>query len=249
MKNVRDSSRNRMQKEERRPRAAAISMAIALAIGAAVPLAAEPSLTPPEQSGNAPRMAPAADAMPSFADHDPELAPSAASGQRYVAEIVDSLFVVGPAEFFALDLPPNPPGALAVHLLGTVSVADKKGDIMIRLFRAPDYQNWLKKRGGEKAEAVWVSKRSKNITLDQDLGEAGPYVVLLDNGYSMRTTKHVRTQLQIQYQWTGAGVSAAAHDSTAAGAAEEDDIIKPRANAEENIPAPPPPPPPDEGTH
>src|SRR5947209_487492 len=113
MKNVRDSSRAGMPKERRRLLDALIPLAITLAIGTVAPLTAEPGLTPPEQSGNA---------------------PPAASGQRYVAEIVDSLFLVGPAEFFALDLPPNPPGALAVHLLGTVSVADKKGDIMVRLF-------------------------------------------------------------------------------------------------------------------
>jgi hypothetical protein len=171
--------------------------------------------------------------------------PVSASGQRYVAEIVDSLFVVGPAEFFALVLPPDPPGARAVHLLGTISVTDRKGDIQVRLFRAPDYQSWLKKRGGERAGAFWVSKRSRNINLDHDLNPVGPFVVLLDNGYSMRTAKHVRAQMQIQYEWTGGQPIASARDSAAVGGFEND-IITPRANTEEDIP--PPPPPPDDGT-
>ena len=193
-------------------------LAVVLACGAAAPAAAEPVVT---QQASQPK--------------------------RYVAEIVDSAFVVGPAEFFALDLPPDPTGARAIHLLGTVSVTDRKGDIQVRIFRAPEYQSWLKKRGGEKAGAIWVSKRARNISLDQDLTPGGPYVVLLDNGYSMRKTKHLKAQLQIQYELTGERTGLAAGDSTAG--KTEEDIITPRANAEEDIPPPPPPPPPpDEGS-
>jgi hypothetical protein len=184
--------------------------------------------------------------MPSFGDNDPALQPQAKPEDMYVAEIVDTLFVVGPAEFLALDLPPDPPGARAVHILGTVNVTDKKGDIQVRIFRAPDYQNWLKKRGGDKSTSVWTSKRARNISVDSDLGQIGPFVLLLDNGYSMRTSKHVRAQLQLQYQRTGAARNVATEVSPAAANAE-DDLITPRANTEEAIP-PPPPPPPDEGS-
>src|SRR5262245_49436209 len=122
---------------------------------------------------------------------------------RYVSEVVDSIFNVGPAEFYALDLPTQPEGARAIHLLGNVNIADRKGDIIVRLFRGPEYQNWLKKRGGDHSNAFFVSKKLRNITIDMDLPE-GPVVLLLDNGYSVRTPKHVRTQLQIQYERTGA---------------------------------------------
>jgi hypothetical protein len=226
----------------------ALLVALLLASAGVTPASAEPSVTPPEESGKAPDIAgeaaPGSDTTPSFGDRDPSLAPSS---QRYVAEIVDSMFVVGPAEFFAVVMPSDPAGARAVHLMGTFTVTDKKGDIMVRLFRAPDYQSWLKKRGGEKAGAFWVSKRSRQVNVDQDLTPPGPFVVLLDNGYSMRTSKHVRTQMQIQYEGIGGHPIAAARDSTAVGSAE-DDLITPRANSEEDIP-PPPPPPPDEGSH
>jgi len=224
----------------------AILAALTLALCGAAPAAAEPSVTPPDQSGFAPEAAPTADTMPSFGDSDPELGSSTSPG-HFVAEIVDSMFTVGPAEFFALELPRDPSGARASHLLGTISVTDRKGDIVVRLFRAADYKAWLKKRGGEKAGALWVSKRSRNVTLDQDLPAGGPFVVLLDNGYSMRTTKHLRAQLQIQYEWTGGQPIAVGQDSTAVGSIESD-IITPRANTEEDIP-PPPPPPPDDGAH
>ena len=224
----------------------ALVVALMPAVWGASPAAAEPKVTPPDQSGDAPEVAPTADAMPAFGDRDPSLASASSAGQTYVAEIVDSLFLVGPAEFFALDLPRDPPGARAVHLQGTISVTDRKGDIMVRLFRAPEYQSWLKKRGGEKAGAFWVSKRSRQINLDQDLTGAGPFVVLLDNGYSMRTSKHIRAQMQIQYVWIGGRPIAAARDSSAVGSIE-DDVITPRANTEEDVP-PPPPPPPDEGS-
>ena len=165
-------------------------------------------------------------------------------GHHYLAEIVDSIFAVGPAEFFALDLPADPEGARAVHLSGTISVADRKGDIMVRLFRAADYQNWLKKKGGQKGSPFWTSKRSRSITLDHDLPRDTRVVVLLDNGYSVRTPKRVRTQLQIQYE-TGLPVAASA-TAPATEKPPADDLIVPRSNTEEDIP--PPPPPPDEGT-
>jgi len=229
----------------------ALLVALMLASSGVTLASAEPSVTPPDQSGKAPdiaaEVAPDSDTMPSFGDRDPSLAPGSPSAQRYVAEIVDSLFLVGPAEFFAVELPPDPAGARAVHLMGTFTVTDKKGDIQIRLFRAPDYRSWLKRRGGEKAGAFWVSKRSKHVNVDQDLTQAGPFVVLLDNGYSMRTSKHIRAQMQIQYEWIGGHPIAAARDSTAVGSID-DNLITPRANTEEDIP-PPPPPPPDEGSH
>jgi len=170
--------------------------------------------------------------------------PSDDGGHRYLAEIVDSIFAVGPAEFFALDLPADPEGARAIHLSGTVSVADRKGDIMVRLFRVADYQNWLKKKGGQKGSPFWTSKRSRSITLDHDLPLDSRVVVLLDNGYSVRTPKRVRTQLQLQYEQIGAPAASAA--APVGEATPADDLVVPRSNTEENIP--PPPPPPDEGT-
>ena len=166
---------------------------------------------------------------------------------RYVSEVVDSIFGVGPAEFFALDLPTQPAGARAIHLLGTVNIADRKGDIIVRLFRGVEYQNWLKKRGGDHSNAFFVSKKLRSITIDQDLPD-GPIVLLLDNGYSVRTPKHVRTQLQIQYERTGA-VQASSPGSSDVAPPPADDFIAPRANTEEDAPPPPPPPPGDDSTN
>ena len=89
-------------------------------------------------------------------------------GTGYVAEIIDSSYTVGPAEFFALDLPTNAPGAKAVHLFGTVTTKGGK-DIIVRLFRAGDYDRWLKQKSGRKPQAFWTSARSRNLTLDQEL--------------------------------------------------------------------------------
>jgi len=185
---------------------------------------------------------PTSETMPSFDDPDSE---DISDGNHFVAEIVDSTYTVGPAEFFALDLPRDPDGAHAVHLSGTVNVTDKKGDIIVRLFRAADYQQWLKKRGGDKAGPFWTSKKSRNVSLDHSLKKTGPCVLLLDNGYSMRTAKHLRTQLQITYRRTGA---ASATSATPTGTDTTDDLITPRANTEEETP-PPPPPPPDQGSN
>ena len=71
----------------------------------------------------------------------------------YVSEIVDSSYTVGPAEFFALDLPTNKGGAKAVHLFGTVSTHGRK-DIIVRLFRASDYDLWLKQKSGKKPQPI-----------------------------------------------------------------------------------------------
>ena len=207
---------------------------LALAVIAGPGFANEPVKTP-QESGVAPDPAPVVDVVPSFDEAEP------GGGHRYLAEIVDSVFAVGPAEFFALDLPADPEGARAVHLSGTVSVADRKGDIIVRLFRAADYQSWLKKKGGQKAAAFWQSKRSRSIALDHDLPQGTRVVVLLDNGYSVRTPKRVRAQLQIQYEHTGATAAAAA-TVPASQAPPADDLIVPRSNTEEEIPPPPPPP-------
>jgi hypothetical protein len=169
-----------------------------------------------------------------------------AAPNRNLSEVVDSIFFVGPAEFYALDLPVQPEGARAIHLLGTVNIADRKGDIIVRIFRGPEYQNWLKKRGGDHSNAFFVSKKLRTISLDMDLPD-GPIVLLLDNGYSVRTPKHVRTQLQIQYERTGA-VQASTPGSTDTGVPPPDDFIAPRSNTEEDAPPPPPPPPSDDTT-
>ncbi len=246
MKNARDSRRELGRSPSRVVVLMAAVGIMAWSTGAPGAARAEEPVTPPQESGAAPETTPIKDTMPSFGEGDPETAAPSTGGHRYVAEIVDSVFVVGAAEFLALDLPPNPPDARAVHLLGTVTVADRKGDILVRLFRGPEYQNWLKKRGGVKSNAFWASKRNRSITLDQDLPSDAPIVVLLDNGYSMRTPKRIRTQLQIQYEFTD-GRGSVAVPARSDGRAPEDDFITPRANTEEELP-PPPPPPPDEGT-
>ena len=217
----------------------AAMLALAVLAGPASPgFATEPVKTP-EETGEAPDPTPVRDEMPSFGD-------SEGTGHRYLAEIVDSVFAVGPAEFFALDLPADPEGARAIHLSGTVNVVDRKGDIMVRLFSAADYQGWLKKKGGDKSGPFWTSKRARSITLDNDLPKDTRVVVLLDNGYSVRTPKRVRTQLQIQYEQTGAPTASAAAPGSGTAAPPADDLVVPRSNTEEDIP--PPPPPPDEGT-
>jgi hypothetical protein len=170
----------------------------------------------------------------------------------YIAEIIDSTYAVGPAEFFALDLPTNPPGATAVHLFGTVTTRGRGKDIVVRLFRSADYDRWLKQKGGMKPQPLWTSPRSRNLTLDQELPPGVPIVLLLDNGYSIRTAKQVSCQLQIQYQRhptemfdTEAmpkGAGSAGGTSTPADTSNEI-LPPPRTNTEENLPPPPPPPP------
>ena len=170
----------------------------------------------------------------------------------YVAEIVDSTYAVGPAEFFALDLPTVQPGFNAVHLFGTVTTKGKGKDIMVRLFEAPAYDRWLKQKSGVKPAPLWTSKRSKSLTLDQALPPGKPIVLLLDNGYSIRTSKQVQCQLQLRYvpaaiesfdteavpkvAGTIAGTEAAT-DTTFR------NLPPPRSNTEEELLPPPPPPP------
>ena len=168
----------------------------------------------------------------------------------YIAEIVDSTYTVGPAEFFALDLPTRQPGYNAVHLFGTVTTKGRGKDIIVRLFQAPDYDRWLKQKGGVKAEPFWTSKRSKSLTLDQDLPPGEPIVLLLDNGYSIRTSKQVQCQLQIRYVPAATeifdtdGVPKVAGPDGGAGAATDtswNNLPPPRSNTEEELPPPPPP--------
>jgi hypothetical protein len=169
---------------------------------------------------------------------------------RYVTEIVDSTYLVGPAEFFALDLPSDPPGSRAIHLLGTISTRGKAKDIIVRIFRSADYDRWLRKRGGEKAGPLWTSPRARSITIDQDLPQGQPLLLLLDNGFSLRTPKTVSCQLQIQYERTAEGfdtegshAGASGGSSTSPGDTVQDNLPTPRSNEEEDLPPPPPPPP------
>lgn len=169
-------------------------------------------------------------------------------GNGYLAEIVDSSYVVGPAEFFALDLPTNRGDARAVHLFGTVTTKGKK-DIIVRLFRAADYDLWLKQKSGRKPQAFWTSPRSSNLTLDQDLPAGVPVVLLLDNGYSIRTPKRVICQLQLRYErnptetFDTEGGSAAGSAAQTKSDTVEDNLPAPRSNSDQELPPPPPPPP------
>jgi hypothetical protein len=169
-------------------------------------------------------------------------------GDSYVAEVVDSTFFVGPAEFFALDLPTVGAGVEATHLSGTVA-ATGKGDIIVRIFSGAEYDRWLKKRGGPEAKPFWVSSKSRSINLDLQLPAGQPVVLLLDNGYSIRTPKRVHCQLQIQYRRLGgAGAPRVSADSKGSAAHPSDDVVPtPRSNEEEATPPPPPPPPDDAG--
>jgi hypothetical protein len=164
---------------------------------------------------------------------------------HYVAPLIDTKYSVGPAEFLGIDMPADPPGAKAVRLIGTIQV-EGQGDIQVRLFRAADYQNWLKKRGGRKADPYWTSKRLRTINLDHPLTPGSPVVLVIDNGYSVRTPKRVKTLLQIQYERTGPGGPTTAASGTSR-TPVEDDFIVPREDTEEVIPPPPPPPPSDPG--
>ncbi|HEY6572163.1 MAG TPA: hypothetical protein VI198_02490 [Candidatus Eisenbacteria bacterium] len=171
----------------------------------------------------------------------------------YVAEVVDSTFFVGPAEFFALDLPTTGAGIEGTHLTGTVTATGGKRDIIVRLFSGTEYDRWLKKRGGPEAKPFWISPKARVIALDHDLPAGQPVVLLLDNGYSIRTPKRVHCQLQIQFRrLDGAAVPratrGAAPGGTPARPAGDDVVPTPRSNVEEAVP-PPPPPPPDSGAN
>jgi hypothetical protein len=166
----------------------------------------------------------------------------------YVAEIVDSSYTVGPAEFFALDLPTTAGGSHATHIFGTVTTKGKK-DIIVRLFKASDYDRWLKEKSGRIPRAFWTSPRSGNLTLDQDLPTGEPVVLLLDNGYSIRTPKKVSCQLQLRYQKgtetfdTEAGTVSGAAAAPKTDEGEPDNLPAPRTNTDDEMPPPPPPPP------
>lgn len=194
------------------------------------------------QSGGEPMMLPETTTTPAPQQSLP--------GDSYVAEVVDSTFFVGPAEFFALDLPTLGAGIEATHLSGSVAVAGK-GDIVVRLFSGVEYDRWLKKRGGPPAKPFWVSSKSRSINLDHELPPGQAVVLLLDNGYSIRTPKRVHCQLQIQYRRLGAvgapRVSADSKGTKSAAPKSGDDVVPtPRSNEEEESPPPPPPPPPEE---
>jgi hypothetical protein len=172
---------------------------------------------------------------------------SSPSGDHYVAEILDTVYTVQAAEFFALDLPVKAEGSDADHLSGTISMAEKKGDIIVRVFRAADYKGWLKKRDLKQTNPIWSSKRARTINLDLDLPPGTPITLLLDNGYSLRTPKKVHLQLQMQYLRDGSAPATSASSPAKSTGASEDDVVTPRSNTEEDAP-PPPPPPPDDGT-
>jgi hypothetical protein len=170
----------------------------------------------------------------------------------YVAEVIDSTFFVGPAEFFALDLPTRGEGIEATHIFGTVTATGPKRDIIVRLFSGVEYDRWLKKRGGPDAKPFWVSPKARVVNLDHDLPPGQAAVLLLDNGFSLRTPKRVHCQLQIQYRrLDGSASPRASRAAPSAGTtAPADDVVPtPRSNEEEDTPPPPPPPPPDEGTN
>lgn len=182
---------------------------------------------------------------PRGADHaraqDTTAAPAA--GRTFLSEIVDSTYFVGPAEFFALDLPVIARGARAVHIFGDVQVSGKGRDVIVRIFRSSDYQDWLKRRSGKEGKPLWSSPRSRSIHVDQALPPGQPAVLLLDNGYSIRTAKRVRVQFQIQYEEGGASAAAAAAETAPPPAAPQEGDIVPRSNAPDDTPPPPPPPP------
>jgi hypothetical protein len=170
------------------------------------------------------------------------------SNDGYVAEIVDTSYTVGPARFFALDLPTNKSGARAVHLFGTIRTQGRK-DIVVRLFKSSDYDLWLKQKGGMKTQALWTSPRSGNLTLDQDLPAGVSIVLLLDNGYSLRTPKKVNCQLQLRYERNGTETFDTEGSKKVAGTtgdkteAPADNLPPPRSNTDDEMPPPPPPPP------
>jgi hypothetical protein len=210
-------------------REALASLRIALCAAACAALAAAAGVLPALAQGDSP----AGTARPGY----------------FVSEIVDSTYFVGPAEFFALDLPASMRGASAVKVFGEVSVVGSgKRDIIVRLFQAADYQNWLKRRGGNQGKAFWVSPRSRTVRLDQNLPAGSHVVLLLDNGYSIRTPKRVRVQIQLHFQEGSGGLDSAVDATPPKSAPPEEGEIVPRGNTEEEVP-PPPPPPPDDATN
>ena len=207
--------------------------------------AKDPSAPPSETSSDAPEVGDVPEAGDAREAGEKSGVTLSQEPFHYVAPLIDTKYSVGPAEFLGIDMPADPPGAKAVRLIGTIQV-EGQGDIQVRLFRAADYQNWLKKRGGRKAEPYWTSKKLRKIDMDHPLTPGQPVVLVIDNGYSVRTPKKVKTLLQIQYERTGAVPASTASTGTGVGKPVEDDFIVPRSDTEEVIP-PPPPPPPSEG--
>jgi hypothetical protein len=165
-----------MGRDRRRRSAEAATLTVLLLLLAAAPwrsATAADSETP---------LANAGESAPAGADTE-----AATSGNRYVAEILDTVYTVNAAEFFALELPTQAEGARADHLSGTITMAEKKGDIIIRIFKSSDYKGWLKKRDLQKSSPIWSSKRARTINVDLDLPLGVPITLLLDNGYSIRT--------------------------------------------------------------
>ena len=219
--------------------AALVAACFAMPAGnAARSIAAEDDAAPPIEEAPPP---PGATEEGDVVESPAEEAPPAGEGApgRMVSEVIDSTYFIAPAEFFAIDLPVTARGgARAVHLLGDVTVHGKR-DLIVRLFRASDYQDWLKRRGGRSGKPFWSSPRQRAIRLDQDLPAGTGVVLLLDNGYSLRTPKRVRLQIQMQYDGGNGGFEAATHP--AASEPREGDIT-PRANTDDEFSAPPPPP-------
>jgi hypothetical protein len=226
-----------------------LAAALLLTHGATGGAWAEPAPGTPDGSSDSPPKpdeTPSDDANPA---PSPSQFPSAQEGATYVSEVVDSLFFVSPAGFLALDLPRDPGGTRAIHLSGSVNVRGRNRDIIVRLFRSKEYDAWLHAGGTAKGEPLWTSKRGRAHRLDLALPEGGPFVLLLDNGYSIRTPKHVSCQLQIQYRYTGAAAatrSGSNRDTTGSSgesAYDESNPVTPRGDKDEEIPPPPPPPP------
>ena len=214
--------------------AALISVAVLAAGVSRAPAQDSETPPPPAADSSWTTQEPVLESPPPDGLTPPELLPSG----RFVAEVIDSTYFVEPAEFFALDLPVTARGgAKAVHILGDVSVVGGRRDLIVRLFRSADYANWLKRRGGRQAGPIWSSNRQRTIRLDRDIPVGTPLVLLLDNGYSLRTPKRVRVQIQLQYQ----GGSGAVNVSAQPQPPQEGDIV-PRSNADEDVPPPPPPP-------
>ena len=238
---------NRRIEMPKGPRRAALAVTLAAwaVIGAAlcaVPASrAEDETPPPPPASDSSWTEPAPPAIKAPpASGEPAKSATALPAGGFVAEVIDSTYFVEPAEFFALDLPVTARGgARAVHILGDVNVVGGRHDVIVRLFRSSDYTNWMKRRGGRQAGPLWSSNRQRSIHLDQDIPVGVPVVLLLDNGYSLRTPKRVRVQVQLQYQGEGGAQNVSAQPQHPA---QEGDIV-PRSNTDEESPPPPPPPP------
>jgi hypothetical protein len=206
-----------------------------------------PPPPPPADSSDDASPAPPAGTAPAPSTSAPQATPPSESVPpgRFMAEVLDTTYFVEPGQFFALDLPIHSQGgAVAAHIFGDVSVVAGRHDIIVQLFRSSDYQYWLKRRGGHRADPIWSSSRQRAVRLDQELPQGTPLVLLLDNGYSLRTPKRVRVQIQLQYQGEPGSPQAVSAQPAAHAAPQEGDVV-PRSNADNESPPPPPPPPGD----